>query len=310
MARPADCSERQARGSVCLLPGHLAAWRIDRLSAYGHILCSNGQSGPEAPVSDGSSPDAPIVSVVSPGQRPRAGAIPQDEFDMDTPWHSHDMHQLQYAFDGSIEVEDRGARYLCLRTRAIWIPAGVVHRTSLHHVRSGSILFAPDMIPDAGDSVRIIQVSPLMREMVVGAMRWPLTQPQDQTGLAYFAALASLCAEWIKEESPLRLPTTREPQLQAALAYTREHLKDDLAAVCEQAGLSERTLRRRFRSAFGMSWDEYRRRARLLAAAALLSDARMPIGHVAAEVGFESQSAFARAFKDLTGKSPREFRAR
>lgn len=256
--------------------------------------------------------DPSVLSpVVDPAKRPRAGAIPQDDFDIDTPWHSHDMHQLQYAFDGSIEVEDRGARYLCLRTRAIWIPAGVVHRTSLHYVRSGSVLFAPDMIPEPGDRVRIIQVSPLMREMVVGAMRWPLDQPQDATGAAYFAALANLCAEWIKEEAPLHLPTSAEPQLQAATAYTRAHLRDgDVSAVCEAAGLSERTLRRRFRSAFGMSWDEYRRRARLIAAAALLSDERTPIGHVAAEVGFESQSAFARAFKELTGKSPREFRAR
>lgn len=255
--------------------------------------------------------DAPVSYLVDPGQRPRAGAIPQDHFDLNTPWHCHDMHQLQYAFDGSIEVEDRGASYLCLRTRAIWIPAGVVHRTSLHRVRSGSVLFSPEMVPEAGDRVRIIQVSPLMREMVLGAMRWPLTEPQDATGQAYFAALANLCAEWIKEEAPLHLPTTQEPQLQAAVAYTRAHLKDgDVGAVCAAAGLSERTLRRRFRSAFGMSWDEYRRRARLLAAASLLGDDRIPIGHVAAEVGFESQSAFARAFKELTGKSPREFRGR
>jgi AraC-like DNA-binding protein len=255
--------------------------------------------------------DANLVTFVDPARRPSAGAILQDHYDLDTPWHSHDMHQLQYAFDGSIVVEDERASYLCLRTRAVWIPAGVVHSTSLHRVRSGSVFFTPEMIPDAGDSVRIIQVSPLMREMVVGAMRWPLTEPQDATGQVYFAALASLCAEWIKAEAPLRLPTTREPRLQAAMTHTRANLRDgDLASACEAAGLSERTLRRRFRSAFGMSWDEYRRRARLLAAAALLSDARTPIGHVAAEVGFESQSAFARAFKDLTGKSPREFRAR
>jgi transcriptional regulator GlxA family with amidase domain len=59
-----------------------------------------------------------------------------------------------------------------------------------------------------------------------------------------------------------------------------------------------------------MSWDEYRRRARLLAAAELLSDTRLSIGQIADEVGFESQSAFARAFHRLTGKSPREWRNR
>lgn len=290
---------------------YLALRGVDRLSALGHILCSNGQPAMQRPHRRPAFDPSVLSPVVDPARRPRAGAIPQDDFDIDTPWHSHDMHQLQYAFDGSIEVEDRGARYLCLRTRAIWIPAGVVHRTSLHYVRSGSVLFSPDMIPEPGDRVRIIQVSPLMREMVVGAMRWPLDQPQDATGQAYFAALANLCAEWIKEEAPLQLPTTDEPQLQAAMAHTRAHLREgDVAAACAAAGLSERTLRRRFRGAFGMSWDEYRRRARLIAAAALLSEGQLPIGHIAAEVGFESQSAFARAFKELTGKSPREFRAR
>ena len=253
--------------------------------------------------------DAPLKTIVDPGRRPAAGAIVQDDYDLDTPWHSHDMHQLQYAFDGSIEVEDAYARHLLPRNLAAWIPAGVAHRTSLHRVRSGSILFAPDAVQLTGDRVRIIEVTPLMREMVKGAMRWPLSEPQDETGRAYFSALARLCAEWIRQETPLSLPTARDPSLQAAMRYTRAHLKDsDVAAVSRTCGLSERTLRRRFHGEAGMTWDEYRRRARLLAAAALLSDTRLPIGQVAAEVGFESQSAFARAFRRLTGKKPRDLR--
>ncbi|HEX7853514.1 MAG TPA: helix-turn-helix transcriptional regulator [Sphingobium sp.] len=253
--------------------------------------------------------DAAVVTLVDPARRPMAGTIPQDEYDLDTPWHSHDMHQLQYAFSGMVAVEDEQGNYILPRTLAAWIPAGVVHRTKIHLVRSASVLFHPSMIPDAGDCVRIIHVSPLMREMVMGAMRWPLTAPLDKTGLAYFNAFATLCAEWIHEEAPLRLPTLREPRLEAAAAFTRQNLGAcDVQQVCKAAGVSERTLRRRFRAAIGMSWEDYRRRARLLKAAALLNDGRLSIGSIAAEVGFESQSAFARAFKDLTGSSPREYR--
>jgi transcriptional regulator GlxA family with amidase domain len=57
-----------------------------------------------------------------------------------------------------------------------------------------------------------------------------------------------------------------------------------------------------------MNWEEYRRRARILAAASLLNDTRLPVGAIAAEVGFESQSAFAKAFRGVTGKTPRAFR--
>ena len=253
--------------------------------------------------------DVPLMTLVDPMHRPIGVAIVQDDFDLDTPWHHHDMHQLQYAFDGAIEVEDAQARHLLTRSLAAWIPAGVVHRTSLHRVRSGSILFAQNSVSSAGDRVRIVQVSSLMREMVLGAMRWPLHEALDLTGQAYFTALARLCAEWISEEAPLSLPTTQDPALRAAIAYTRANLRDsDIGAVCRAAGLSERSLRRRFGREIGMSWSEYRRRARMLAAAALLSDTKLPIGLVATQVGFESQSAFAKTFRGLTGRSPRDFR--
>jgi AraC-like DNA-binding protein len=233
----------------------------------------------------------------------------QDEFDIDAPWHSHDMHQLQYAFEGSIEVEDGRARHLLPRQLAAWIPAGVPHRTSLHRVRSGSVLFAPHMVQPAGDRVRIVEVSPLMREMVMGAMRWPLGARQDATGLAYFAALGLLLAEWIRHEAPLSLPTTADPQLKAAMEYARAHLgKADMAQACRAAGLSERTLRRRFRAEVGIGWETYRRRAQLLAAIPLLSQTRRPVGVIAGEVGFESQSAFAKMFRSFTGKTPLAFR--
>ena len=99
--------------------------------------------------------------------------------------------------------------------------------------------------------------------------------------------------------------------MRAALAYTRAHLVDgDLSAVCLSVGLSERTFRRHLERAIGMNWNEYRRRARLLAAAALLSDTALPVGRIAEQVGFESQSALAKAFRNLVGESPRAFRAR
>lgn len=242
--------------------------------------------------------------------RPCAGAIPQDDYDLDTPWHCHDMHQLQYAFSGMIEVEDRFGSYFIPRALAAWIPAGVVHRTRIHRVRSASIFFEPHMIPVAGDRIRIIQVSPLMREMVMGALRWPLYGELDRTGHAYFQALACLCTEWIEEEAPLRLPSLPDERLETAALYTRKNLKTcDIATVSKHCGLSERTLRRKFQASIGMSWEQYRQRARLLKAAALLNEGKLPIGTIAAEVGFESQSSFARAFKCLTGINPKEFKS-
>lgn len=249
--------------------------------------------------------DLGLITLVDAARRPFAGAILQDEYDMDSPWHHHDMHQLQYAFEGAMEVEDASGRHLLPRSLAGWIPAGTRHRNSLHRIRSVSVLLAPACVPDAGAGVRILRVSPLMREMIAEAARWPLTGPLDATGQAFFGAFARLCSEWIVDQAPLTLPTTTDPVLAIALAHVRaDPAGSQMMDAARAAGLSERSLRRRCQSLLGMGWDEYRRRARLLASIEALTETDRSIACIAADVGFESQSAFARAFRELIGHAP------
>src|SRR5262249_49725446 len=119
-----------------------------------------------------------------------------------------------------------------------------------------------------------------------------------------------LCGEWIANETPLMLPTTSDPALNRALAVVRaDPARGEMSAAAAAAAMSERTLRRRCRAQIGMGWDEYRRRARLLAALDGLCETDNSIARIAADVGFESQSAFARAFRQLTGQSPQAYRA-
>jgi AraC-like DNA-binding protein len=253
--------------------------------------------------------DVGLSTLVDPAQRPRAGSFVQDQFDIDSPWHHHDMHQLQYAFEGSMELEDESGRHLLPRSLAGWIPAGTRHRNSLHRIRSASVLIAPDLVPNAGSGIAILRVSPLMREMIAESLRWPLNQPHDETGAAFFAAFARFCGEWIADRAPLSLPSTADRQLDLALAHVRTDPADArMDRAAREAGLSERSLRRRCQAQLGMGWDEYRRRARLLASIDALGETDRSIAQIAADVGFESQSAFARAFRQLTGLAPQEFR--
>ncbi len=54
-----------------------------------------------------------------------------------------------------------------------------------------------------------------------------------------------------------------------------------------------------------MTWQAWLTRARILAGLGLLMQGRR-VSEVAAEVGYNSLSAFAKAFAMLTGKSPRD----
>lgn len=255
--------------------------------------------------------DLGLITLIDPASRPLAGAVLQDEYDMDCPWHHHDMHQLQYAFEGSMELEDDRGRHLLPRSLAGWIPAGTRHRNSLHRIRSVSVLLASELVPEAAGGVRIVHVSPLMREMIAEAARWPLDRTPDATGQAFFAAFARLCGEWIADQAALTLPTTTDAVLDVALAHVRaDPAGSRMPAAARAAGLSERSLRRRCHARLGMGWDEYRRRARLLASVEALTETDRSIARIAADVGFESQSAFARAFRQLTGQAPQAFRMR
>jgi AraC-like DNA-binding protein len=253
---------------------------------------------------------ADLKSMRAPGRKARPGAHCSDGMSVDSGWHYHDMHQLLYAFEGAIEVESDRGRHLIPRQLAAWIPAGVPHCTSIHRVRSGSVFFPPRMLKDREQRVRTVVVSTLMREMVKEAMRWPLGEPDSPVRCAFFAAMATLCGEWIANEAGLFLPTTKDPRIKRALDYTAQHMQSELPAVCRHAGVSERTLRRHLKTGIGMTWEDYRRRSRLLHAVSLLSETGIPVGAVAAQCGFENPSAFAKAFRLAMNETPSDYRRR
>jgi AraC-like DNA-binding protein len=70
-----------------------------------------------------------------------------------------------------------------------------------------------------------------------------------------------------------------------------------------QVGVSDRTLERGFAADAGMALGEWRQRARIARAIALLAGG-MAVKDVALEVGYETPSAFVVAFKKYVGMTP------
>ena len=247
------------------------------------------------------------------GSPVRAGSWPEDADDLVTPWHTHDLHQLLYAFEGVAEVETAGSRHLLPPQQAAWIPAGLAHQTTLRRVRSVAVFFDPAMVPDRGTRVRVLAAVPPMREMIVYALRWRIDRPaSDATADAFFEALALLAAEWLDSaEAPLRLPTSTLPTIHTIMDHTQANLADVTAKdVCSAAGLSERSLRRQFPAATGMTWQQYRLTSRILRAMATLAEGDRTVLDVATQVGFDSLSGFNRAFRRLNGETPSAYRRR
>ncbi|CAN7242043.1 helix-turn-helix transcriptional regulator [Phenylobacterium sp. LjRoot225] len=266
--------------------------------------------GPPQTPAFGCQQSAALLQMYAPGARPRPGAVCSDELDVDSHWHFHDMHQLLFAFEGAVELEGDRGRHLIPRQVAAWIPAGAPHRASIHRVRSGSIFFTVDMVRDPETRIRTVTVSALMREMMREAMRWPLQGPDGPLRTSFFKTMAGLCSEWIEREADLFLPTSNDPRLTRALDVTARRADLKLSDVSRHAGMSERSLRRHLKAETGMTWEAYRQRSRLLQAVSLLSETDGTIVQIAATCGFESPSAFAKAFRVAMGEVPSAYRNR
>ena len=258
-------------------------------------------------------PDKSGMVDMRTGGRPRAGTYPYEGKDLVTTWHSHNLHQIEYALQGVVEVETASAHYLLPPQQAAWIPAGLPHQTTIATaVRTVSVFFDPDLVPEGGGRARILGVAPVIREMIVYGLRWPIERSSaDPEADAFFTVLGRLVADALIDEAPLSLPTSSEPVVAAAMAYADDHLNTvTVADVSRAVGVSERTLRRQFRTALDMSWRTYLLHARLLRSMALLAEPGPSVLQVATGVGFGSASAFARAFAARTGETPSAYRSR
>ncbi|MFC1437692.1 helix-turn-helix transcriptional regulator [Streptacidiphilus sp. N1-10] len=226
------------------------------------------------------------------------------------PWHRHDLHQLEYAFEGVVEVRTAAARYRLPSLQAAWIPAGLAHVSTFDRARTVSVFFDPALVRDSASRVRVLPVEPVLREMIIYAARWPIGRPDsDAVADSYFGALADLVLERLDRELPFHLPVSHDPLITDVMRYTDTHLADvSIAAVCRAVATSERTLRRRFGAATGMTWRQYLLHSRLLHAMTLLVRQDSTVLAVATAVGFDSASAFSRAFHAYTGQTPTAFR--
>ncbi len=77
--------------------------------------------------------------------------------------------------------------------------------------------------------------------------------------------------------------------------------------LAERAGLSLRTLQRRFRERVGLTPKAVILRFRLIEAAERLARGEVSCAQLASELGYADQSHFVRAFKALTGETPEKY---
>ncbi|MEA3192896.1 MAG: hypothetical protein QOD26_1229 [Betaproteobacteria bacterium] len=224
-------------------------------------------------------------------------------------WHSHPRFQLVYAARGVMTVDTRDATWVVPPQRAVWMPPTVAHRlTTKGVVQLRSLYISREAAARMPATCEVLEVTPLLRELILRATELPLEYdvrgPAGRIMRLLLDELGSL------PRLPYNLPMPKSAPL-AAICRKLLDTPDDaatLAEIARKSGLSARTLARHFRRHTGMSFAEWRRRARLLRALGWIAEGR-PILEVAIELGYESPSAFSAMFRRELGVSPSHFRA-
>jgi AraC-like DNA-binding protein len=192
--------------------------------------------------------------------------------------------------------------------RALWMPAGVVHGIEmLDQVSMRTLYLRDDAAATMPASCRVLQVSPLLRELIVRATELPLHYDEEGvTGHLVALLLAELHGS---QTLGLHLPMPHSQRLAVLCRSLLDHPGDrrTLAQWAQTLNTSERTLARLFQKETSLSFAAWRQQARVLEAMGRLGGGA-PVTQVALDLGYDSVSAFSAMFRRAAGASPSTFR--
>jgi AraC-like DNA-binding protein len=218
--------------------------------------------------------------------------------------HQHDWEQLIYARAGVMTVATAAGAWVVPPQRAVWVPAETRHGIYCSTALSMRALFvAAGLRRPLPSDCSVVNVSPLLRELILAAVEAP--GPLRRRRL-----LAAFLLDEIRiaPVAPLYLPEPEDPRLRRISEALRAEPGDPrtLHAWGREVGASVRTLSRRFLLETGMTFRQWQRQARLLAALVKLAQ-REPVTTIALDLGYESPSAFIHAFRQALGTTPRRY---
>jgi transcriptional regulator GlxA family with amidase domain len=107
-----------------------------------------------------------------------------------------------------------------------------------------------------------------------------------------------------------------DPELLRRLLRAKDHMDAasheewPVGRLARVSGVSQAHFARSFKDAFGVPPHRYLLTRRIEKATTQLRDTDRPIIDIAFETGWKSLGTFGRTFKDITGESPTELRAR
>lgn len=213
---------------------------------------------------------------------------------------------LVYASAGVMTVETDAGVWIVPPHRALFAPSDCRFRIVMHGRVSVRTLYFRSHLGVMSGAVRAVNVPPLVRELVLHAVR---NAPLD-VRVEEHARLVGVLVDQLRAlvQAPLQLPQPRDSRAREIADLLRANVsrRDALNALARDVGASRRTIERVFRSETGMTFAQWRLRLRMAEALRMLAEG-VPVTTVATAVGYATPSAFGVAFRRELGTSPSRY---
>jgi len=219
-------------------------------------------------------------------------------------WQPKRWAQLVCALRGVMTVQTPAGLWVIPPQQAMWVPPGNALRVEMGgEVSMRTLYLSPSVTAGLPSACRVVQVSPLLRELLLAAIRLQTLDRRKPVERHLLEVIRDQIA--VLPLAPLDLPAPRDKRgLRAAqLVRGSPERRLRLADVTREAGASPRTLERLFKAETGLSFGAWCQRARLLHALQLLA-AGGSVTATSLAVGYESLSAFVAAFRRAFGTTP------
>jgi AraC-like DNA-binding protein len=224
------------------------------------------------------------------------------------PKHHHARAQRLFGVEGVMTVRAAGGLWTVPPSHALWVPAGVVHEIRMGgRVEMRTLYIDPKRARGMPRECRVLLVSPLLRELIVRAMR--IAPRYDERGMEGRVMQLILDEVALLPSQPLGLRMPADGRLAKLCEAILKDLSDStpIARHGARVGLSERSVIRLFPKETGLTFGRWCKQARLLKAFELLDEGHK-MTHVALELGYSSPSAFSKMFRRALGRAPAQAR--
>ncbi|MDF7784959.1 AraC-like DNA-binding protein [Pantoea sp. PNA 14-12] len=223
------------------------------------------------------------------------------------PWHFHRCAQLIHTLSGVVRVETEQGSWVVPPSRGVWLPAMTRHSLQITGAVAARVLFVDPLArADLPASCQVVQISALLRALIVSAMDLPVSYaPASRAERIYELILDEIRG---MDVLPFALPVPDSPRLQALCMQIQAEPAGDwtLARASEWLNVSGRTLARHFERETGLYFSEWVRRARVAIALTRLAQGD-PVLQVALDLGYESPGAFSAMFRRVLGVAPTDY---